>query len=51
MKVYTVWYKMDLGTSLWAIKATEDGAIKAVEKIKADGYAEEAWYNEEIVEE
>ena len=51
MKVYTVWYKMDLGTALWMIKATEEGAKKEVEKILAEGYSTEAWHNEEIVEE
>lgn len=49
MKVYTVWYKMDFGTALWMIKATEESARKEVEKILTEGYGTEAWYNEEVV--
>ena len=49
MKVYTVWYKGSEAVALWGIYGTEEKAVATVEKILSEGYAPEAWYNEEEV--
>ena len=49
MKIYIVWYKMSLGTAMWAVYGDEEKAKDAVAGIIEGQFGTEAWYNEEEV--
>ena len=49
MTVYIVWYKMSLGTAMWAVYGDEEKAKDAVAGIIEGQFGTEAWYNEEEV--